>query len=110
MKKLTGHQIRQMWIEFFESKGHHFEEGVSLIPKNDPTLLWINSGVAGLKRYFDGSLIPHSRRIVNVQKCLRTNDMEEVGLTARHQTFFGSVCHRARRSKTVFVGFRIQPL
>lgn len=88
MKKLTGHQIRQMWIEFFESKGHHFEEGVSLIPKNDPTLLWINSGVAGLKRYFDGSLIPHSRRIVNVQKCLRTNDMEEVGLTARHQTFF----------------------
>ena len=88
MKKLTGHQIRQMWIEFFKSKGHHFEEGVSLIPKNDPTLLWINSGVAGLKRYFDGSLIPHSRRIVNVQKCLRTNDMEEVGLTARHQTFF----------------------
>lgn len=88
MKKMTGHEIRKMWIEFFETKGHHFQEGVSLIPKNDPTLLWINSGVAGLKHYFDGTMIPKSRRIVNVQKCLRTNDMEEVGLTARHQTFF----------------------
>ncbi len=88
MKKLTSAEIRQMWLDFFESKGHHVEQGASLIPKNDPTLLWINAGVAALKKYFDGSEIPPSRRITNAQKCIRTNDIEHVGHTARHHTFF----------------------
>ncbi len=88
MKKLTGNEIRKTWISFFEAHGHKFEKGASLIPYKDPTLLWINSGVAGLKKYFDGSEIPPSRRIVNVQKSIRTNDIENVGYTARHHTFF----------------------
>ena len=88
MKKLTSSEIRQMWLDFFASKGHHIEQGASLIPKNDPTLLWINAGVAALKKYFDGSEIPPSRRITNAQKCIRTNDIEHVGHTARHHTFF----------------------
>ena len=88
MKKLTSAEIRQMWLDFFASKGHHVEQGASLIPKNDPTLLWINAGVAALKKYFDGSEIPPSRRITNAQKCIRTNDIEHVGHTARHHTFF----------------------
>ena len=88
MKKLTSAEIRQMWLDFFASKGHHVEQGASLIPKNDPTLFWINAGVAALKKYFDGSEIPPSRRITNAQKCIRTNDIEHVGHTARHHTFF----------------------
>ena len=88
MKKLTGNEIRKIWINFFEARGHKLEKGASLIPYKDPTLLWINSGVAGLKKYFDGSEIPPSRRIVNVQKSIRTNDIENVGYTARHHTFF----------------------
>ncbi len=88
MKKMTSTEIRQMWLDFFKSKGHHIEQGASLIPKNDPTLLWINAGVAALKKYFDGSEIPPSRRITNAQKCIRTNDIENVGHTARHHTFF----------------------
>ena len=88
MKKLTGNQIRQIWLSFFKARGHKIEKGASLIPYKDPTLLWINSGVAGLKKYFDGSEIPPSRRITNVQKSIRTNDIENVGYTARHHTFF----------------------
>ena len=88
MKKMTSDEIRNMWLEFFRSKGHHVEPGSSLIPKNDPTLLWINAGVAALKKYFDGSEIPPSRRITNAQKSIRTNDIEHVGHTARHHTFF----------------------
>ncbi len=88
MKKLTGNQIRQVWLSFFKARGHKIEKGASLIPYKDPTLLWINSGVAGLKKYFDGSEIPPSRRITNVQKSIRTNDIENVGYTARHHTFF----------------------
>ena len=88
MKKLTGQQIRMMWLDFFKSKGHHVEKGASLIPYKDPSLLWINSGVAALKKYMDGSEVPPSRRITNVQKSIRTNDIENVGFTARHQTFF----------------------
>lgn len=88
MKKLTSNQIRQMWLDFFKSKGHRVEPGASLIPHNDPTLLWINSGVAALKKYFDGSEIPPSKRITNVQKSIRTNDIDNVGHTARHHTFF----------------------
>ena len=88
MKKLTGQQIRETWLKFFESKGHHIEKGANLIPYNDPSLLWINSGVAALKKYMDGSEVPPTRRITNVQKSIRTNDIENVGFTARHQTLF----------------------
>ena len=88
MKKMTGSEIRSTWLKFFESKGHHIEPGSSLIPKNDPTLLWINAGVAALKKYFDGSEVPPSRRITNAQKSIRTNDIENVGRTDRHHTFF----------------------
>ena len=87
MKYMKSKDIRRMWLDFFESKGHHVEPGSSLIPKNDPTLLWINAGVAALKKYFDGSEIPPSRRITNAQKCIRTNDIENVG-DATHLTFF----------------------
>ncbi len=88
MKFLTTNEIRDIWLKFFEDKGHNVEESASLIPNNDPTLLWINAGVAPLKKYFDGSVIPQNPRIVNAQKCIRTNDIDNVGKTARHQTFF----------------------
>lgn len=88
LKKMTGHEIKETWLRFFEDKGHKIEESASLIPINDPTLLWINAGVAPLKGYFDGSKIPDNPRIVNAQKCIRTNDIENVGETARHHTFF----------------------
>lgn len=81
-------EIRQMFLDYFKSKNHMVEPGASLIPIDDPTLLWINSGVAALKKYFDGSIIPKNPRIVNVQKSIRTNDIENVGKTARHHTFF----------------------
>lgn len=88
MRKLTGNEIKRMFLEFFKEKGHVIEPGASLIPYKDPTLLWINSGVAALKKYFDGSEMPKSNRITNAQKCIRTNDIENVGKTARHHTFF----------------------
>ncbi|MDF9825321.1 alanyl-tRNA synthetase [Breznakia sp. PF5-3] len=88
MKQRTGNEIRQLFLDFFASKEHMIEPGASLIPNNDPTLLWINSGVAALKKYFDGSEQPKSNRIVNAQKSIRTNDIENVGKTARHHTFF----------------------
>ena len=88
MKQLNSAQIRQMFLDFFKSKGHDIEPSASLIPVNDPSLLWINSGVATLKKYFDGSVIPKNPRITNAQKSIRTNDIENVGKTARHLTFF----------------------
>ena len=88
MKELTGNQVRQMFLDYFQSKGHMIEPGASLIPHNDPTLLWINAGVAALKKYFDGSEKPACNRIANAQKSIRTNDIENVGKTARHHTFF----------------------
>ena len=88
MNNLTGNQVRQKFLDFFVSKGHMVEPGVSLVPINDPTLLWINAGVAGLKKYFDGREKPRCNRITNAQKCIRTNDIENVGKTARHHTFF----------------------
>ena len=87
-KQLTGNQIRQMFLDFFASKGCMIEPGASLIPHNDPTLLWINAGVSALKKYFDGTEKPKSNRICNAQKSIRTNDIENVGKTARHHTFF----------------------
>ena len=88
MKKLSGNQVRQMFLDYFKSKDHMIEPGASLVPVNDPTLLWINSGVAALKKYLDGSQKPKSNRIANAQKCIRTNDIENVGKTSRHHTFF----------------------
>ncbi|PDY49230.1 alanine--tRNA ligase [Bacillus pseudomycoides] len=88
MKQLTGAQIRQMFLDFFEEKGHAIEPSASLVPHEDPSLLWINSGVATLKKYFDGRVIPQNPRITNAQKSIRTNDIENVGKTARHHTFF----------------------
>ncbi|XXM73638.1 alanine--tRNA ligase [Lysinibacillus sphaericus] len=88
MNKLTGAQIRQMFLDFFKEKGHGVEPSAPLVPHEDPSLLWINSGVATLKKYFDGRVIPQNPRIVNAQKSIRTNDIENVGKTARHHTFF----------------------
>ncbi|WP_458415416.1 alanine--tRNA ligase [Schinkia sp. CFF1] len=88
MKKLTAAQIRQMYLDFFKEKGHAVEPSRSLVPHEDPSLLWINSGVATLKKYFDGRVIPDNPRICNAQKSIRTNDIENVGKTARHHTFF----------------------
>ncbi|WP_137788786.1 alanine--tRNA ligase [Bacillus sp. E(2018)] len=88
MKNLTSAQVRQMFLDFFQEKGHGVEPSASLVPHEDPTLLWINSGVATLKKYFDGRVIPENPRITNAQKSIRTNDIENVGITTRHHTFF----------------------
>jgi alanyl-tRNA synthetase len=88
MKNLTGAEIRSKFLEFFQGKGHAIEPSASLVPHDDPSLLWINSGVATLKKYFDGRVIPENPRITNAQKSIRTNDIENVGKTARHHTFF----------------------
>lgn len=77
-----------MFLVFFKGKGHTVEPSASLIPVDDPSLLWINSGVATLKKYFDGRVVPRNPRICNAQKAIRTNDIENVGYTARHHTFF----------------------
>lgn len=88
MKRLSGSEIRQMFLDFFESKDHDVFPPANLIPVDDDTLLWINSGVATLKPYFDGSVKPKNPRITNAQKSIRTNDIENVGITARHHTLF----------------------
>lgn len=88
MKKLTSSEVRKMFLDFFKEKNHDVEPSASLIPVDDPSLLWINSGVATLKKYFDGREVPPNPRIVNAQKSIRTNDIENVGKTARHHTFF----------------------
>ena len=88
MKYRTGNEIRQLFLDFMIEHGHMIEPSASLVPINDPTLLWINSGVAALKKYLDGSEKPKCNRIANAQKCIRTNDIENVGKTSRHHTFF----------------------
>ena len=88
MKKMTHNEIRETWFRFFTDHKHKKYESASLIPINDDSLLWVNAGVTPLKKYFDGSEVPDSRRIVNIQKCIRTNDVDNVGVTKRHQTFF----------------------
>ncbi|GGG12524.1 alanine--tRNA ligase [Paenibacillus albidus] len=85
---MKASEIRSKWLEFFESKGHRIEPSASLVPHNDPSLLWINAGMAPLKAYFDGREIPENPRLTNSQKCIRTNDIENVGKTRRHHTFF----------------------
>lgn len=87
-KKLTSNEIRQMFLDFFVQKNHKIEPSAGLIPKNDPSLLWINSGVSVLKKYFDGTTSLKNPRLVNSQRALRTNDIENVGVTARHHTIF----------------------
>jgi alanyl-tRNA synthetase len=88
MKKMTSTEIRNMYLKYFEERGHKVIESAPLIPRKDPTLLWINCGMTPLKKYFDGSAIPENRRMVGYQKCIRTNDIDNVGKTARHHTFF----------------------
>ena len=88
MKYMSHNDIRKTWFKFFKEKEHKLFESAPLVPINDDSLLWVNAGVTPLKKYFDGSEIPESRRITNIQKCIRTNDIENVGVTKRHQTFF----------------------
>ena len=88
MKKMTHNDIRNTWIKYFTEQGHKLYESASLIPIDDDSLLWINAGVTPLKKYFDGTKVPESKRMVTIQKCIRTNDIENVGITKRHQTFF----------------------
>ena len=88
MLKLGLNEIREKYLSFFESKGHLRMPSFSLIPKNDPSLLLINAGMAPLKPYFTGAEIPPRRRVTTCQKCIRTPDIDNVGKTARHGTFF----------------------
>lgn len=88
MEKYGVNQLRKMFLEFFESKGHLAMKSFSLVPHNDNSLLIINSGMAPLKPYFTGQEIPPRRRVTTCQKCVRTGDIENVGKTARHLTFF----------------------
>lgn len=85
---MKSSEIRNRFVKFFESKGHEIVSSASLVPYNDPSLLWINAGMAPLKKFFDGSEIPNNPRMTNSQKCIRTNDIENVGKTARHHTMF----------------------
>lgn len=88
MKYLTSNEIRKKWFDFFESKGHKVLESAPLVPIDDDSLLFINAGVTPLKKYFDGSVVPDNKRLVSIQKCIRTNDIDNVGVTKSHQTFF----------------------
>ena len=89
MKKFYGeNELRRMYLGFFESKGHLAMKSFSLVPHNDNSLLLINAGMAPLKPYFTGQEIPPRRRVTTCQKCIRTGDIENVGKTARHLTFF----------------------
>ena len=88
MKKYGVNELRQMFLDFFESKGHLVMKSFSLVPQNDKSLLLINAGMAPLKPYFTGAEIPPRTRVATRQKCIRTGDIENVGKTARHGTFF----------------------
>ncbi len=88
MEKRGVNELRRLFLEFFESKGHLAMKSFSLVPHNDKSLLIINSGMAPLKPYFTGQEIPPRRRVTTCQKCIRTGDLENVGKTARHGTFF----------------------
>ncbi|MDO4283823.1 MAG: alanine--tRNA ligase [Eubacteriales bacterium] len=88
MKKYGVNELRSMFLNYFENKGHLKMKSFSLVPHNDNSLLIINSGMAPLKPYFTGQEIPPSRRVTTCQKCIRTGDIENVGKTARHGTFF----------------------
>ena len=88
MKKYGVNELRQMFLDFFDSKDHLVMKSFSLVPQNDKSLLLINAGMAPLKPYFTGAEIPPRTRVATCQKCIRTGDIENVGKTARHGTFF----------------------
>ena len=88
MKKYGVNELRRMYLDFFASKGHLVMKSFSLVPRNDNSLLLINAGMAPLKPYFTGQEIPPRRRVATCQKCVRTGDIDNVGKTARHLTFF----------------------
>ena len=88
MQKYGVNELRKMFLEFFEGKGHLAMKSFSLVPHNDKSLLLINSGMAPLKPYFTGAEVPPRKRVTTCQKCIRTGDIENVGKTARHGTFF----------------------
>ncbi|MFW5999333.1 MAG: alanine--tRNA ligase [Halanaerobiaceae bacterium] len=84
----SGDELRRVFLDFFKEKGHLVLPSAPLVPEDDPSLLWINAGMAPLKPYFDGREMPPDNRIATSQKCIRTNDIKNVGRTARHHTFF----------------------
>lgn len=88
MKKFSSNEIREIWLEFFKEKNHKILPSFSLIPKDDRSILWINAGITVLKKYFDRSETPPSTKLANIQRVIRTNDIENVGITTRHHTFF----------------------
>lgn len=88
MKKVNSAELRQLYLDFFKGKGHSIEKSASLVPVDDPSILWVNSGVATMKKYFDGTVKPENSRMTSSQKSIRTNDIENVGRTARHHTLF----------------------
>ena len=85
MKKLTSNEMRNIWFEFWREKQHLIIPSAPLIPIDDKSLLWINAGVTPLKHYFDGTLTPPCKRLASSQKCIRTNDIENVGVTRRQK-------------------------
>lgn len=88
MQKLGLNEIREKYLAFFESKGHLRLPSFSLVPENDPSILLINAGMTPLKPYFTGAEVPPCKRVTTCQKCIRTPDIDNVGKTARHGTFF----------------------
>ncbi|MBQ2640107.1 MAG: alanine--tRNA ligase [Bacilli bacterium] len=88
MKYMSHDEIRKTWFSFFESKNHTKIDSAPLVPINDDSLLWVNAGVTPLKKYFDGTEVPNNRRMTSIQKCIRTNDIDNVGITKTHLTFF----------------------
>lgn len=88
MKKMSGSEIREKYLRYFENQGHKILPSASLIPANDPSILWTAAGMVPFKPYFTGAAKPEVRRVTTCQKCLRTPDIESVGRTARHHTFF----------------------
>ena len=88
MKWMSLNELRERYLSFFESKGQLRHGSFSLVPNNDKSLLLINSGMAPMKKYFTGEVPPPRNRVTTCQKCIRTPDLERVGITARHGTFF----------------------
>ena len=88
MEKLTTNEIREKYLDFFKEKAHYVMESFPLVPKDDKSLLLINAGMAPLKPYFTGVKVPPSKRVTSCQKCIRTGDIDNVGRTKRHATFF----------------------
>ena len=88
MKYMSGNELRERFLRFFEERGHLRLPSASLIPQDDPTLLLIGAGMAPFKPFFTGKMKPPSPRVTTCQKCVRTGDIENVGRTARHHTYF----------------------